>query len=868
MSIQKHLIALLVFLTLLSQDLFSQIVLQGVVSDNYNMPVQNALVELIDQANAGRKFNGYTNQQGQYSINIDQTGAVAVQSSFPTEFRLLQNYPNPFNPSTVIEYELPHPVHIRIEIYNILGQKIKTLFDGFQSDPSGRIVWDATNDLGQSVSTGIYIYSLSAEEIRINRKMLLLDGGRGVVEMTRSKPVSAGRTGQSALGKESSNVYILRITGNDIDDYEQQDLIITGNMVLNIKTFIKITDIKRDSVLTSMSDHFSGLINSLTKAEAANQMAGYLKTQPEFEDAGAEDDGNAWGRFHDGRLVIYINNLDPDSSAALPVLPGMAPLAKIINNPGPSNIPDSKYIFICATLPAGFRKDGESVASLTSEKKYKPIPVNSIDALKNVSDAGIFFISSHAGKGSPRKGPKNSIFCFATSDIVSSQSDGKYKEDLDSLRLVYADIPGKAAREKRYGFTQHFVTTYMNFTKNSLVFANSCQSATDPATIGAFFGKGASVYAGYTADTKDLYAFVAANVFFDRTLGTNAFPTGYYSYLGGEDPPQRPFDWKSVFAWMQKEEYHYDYGDPSGSCRLLIQPNPGYNDPPAGGPLAPSIATMFVEPIEKKLYLMGTFGDKPGSDGEVLVQENSLEILSWEYSDDYKMDLIKCKIPDEGDQSFGYVQVKVRGIGSNITTLSRYKGDFTLTHDTKDGRKFKVKLTLQFRVHLLGFRVKPGEEPIYNQNTYLVNADMASTGESTASGETKGLKWSGHFTDLHNNIDGANSDKGFEAGAWFDLEQHKIQLYLSGSVKNGIEQTQGTLHVPMNLVFGANEFVGRREGLPSYVEIPLEEDFSIKEDSTWATKVYISFGSEQKDTERIKWDKIECELPPTDYMAR
>jgi hypothetical protein len=88
--------------------------------------------------------------------------------------RLIQNYPNPFNPSTTIEYELGEEGPISIEIYNVKGQKIKTLVDGFKVAGTHRVVWDGRDGYGRRVASGIYQYRLTTKDGSIIREMLLL----------------------------------------------------------------------------------------------------------------------------------------------------------------------------------------------------------------------------------------------------------------------------------------------------------------------------------------------------------------------------------------------------------------------------------------------------------------------------------------------------------------------------------------------------------------------------------------------------------------------------------------------------------------------------------------------------------------------
>ena len=90
------------------------------------------------------------------------------------DFLLEQNYPNPFNPTTVIGYHLVAAGDVNVSIYNLLGQKIRTLVDAFQSAGKHSILWGATDDDGGPVSSGIYFYSLCSDNIAIQKKMILM----------------------------------------------------------------------------------------------------------------------------------------------------------------------------------------------------------------------------------------------------------------------------------------------------------------------------------------------------------------------------------------------------------------------------------------------------------------------------------------------------------------------------------------------------------------------------------------------------------------------------------------------------------------------------------------------------------------------
>ena len=88
---------------------------------------------------------------------------------------LNQNYPNPFNPTTTIRYSIEKPAHVSLKIYNVAGQLVKTLVDGFQSPGKVEpLTWDGMNDKGQGVSSGVYFYRMVTKNFARTRKMVLL----------------------------------------------------------------------------------------------------------------------------------------------------------------------------------------------------------------------------------------------------------------------------------------------------------------------------------------------------------------------------------------------------------------------------------------------------------------------------------------------------------------------------------------------------------------------------------------------------------------------------------------------------------------------------------------------------------------------
>ncbi|MFQ5499166.1 MAG: PKD domain-containing protein [Candidatus Zixiibacteriota bacterium] len=95
-------------------------------------------------------------------------------NALPTSYSLAQNYPNPFNPTTVISFTLPTTGHVELSVYNVLGQKIRTLAAGEMTVGEHQVTWDATDDGGNEVSTGMYFYRLETGDFSETRKMVLM----------------------------------------------------------------------------------------------------------------------------------------------------------------------------------------------------------------------------------------------------------------------------------------------------------------------------------------------------------------------------------------------------------------------------------------------------------------------------------------------------------------------------------------------------------------------------------------------------------------------------------------------------------------------------------------------------------------------
>ena len=89
-------------------------------------------------------------------------------------FTLLQNYPNPFNPSTTIEYQIPEPGNIKVTIFNIKGEVVKTIEDGFRKSGNYKLNWNSRSHNGSSVASGIYFVQVKHKDNILTKKIMLL----------------------------------------------------------------------------------------------------------------------------------------------------------------------------------------------------------------------------------------------------------------------------------------------------------------------------------------------------------------------------------------------------------------------------------------------------------------------------------------------------------------------------------------------------------------------------------------------------------------------------------------------------------------------------------------------------------------------
>ncbi|HHE37582.1 MAG TPA: T9SS type A sorting domain-containing protein, partial [Candidatus Cloacimonetes bacterium] len=168
---------------------------------NYTLEIEqhNSWIELGSES--GNLFTGETDEieitfntnnlsNGEYSCNIiitddirnetiipvtlTVTGTEADPDLIPEFTELTGNYPNPFNPQTIISFGLNRSSKVTLDIYNIKGQKVRTLVNGNKQAGYHKIIWDGKDNFRNKVGSGIYFYKMTTDDYNNIRKMILL----------------------------------------------------------------------------------------------------------------------------------------------------------------------------------------------------------------------------------------------------------------------------------------------------------------------------------------------------------------------------------------------------------------------------------------------------------------------------------------------------------------------------------------------------------------------------------------------------------------------------------------------------------------------------------------------------------------------
>jgi len=635
----------------------------------------------------------------------------------------------------------------------------------------------------------------------------------------------------------------------------------------------KLSVEERMAALDALGRHFNSLPGKDFKAD--NQaMLTWLQGRPEYEASGISKSGSVWARFTDGRVVGLLRSRDEKGR---PVLgsggggqrsPDQRPVAYAPD--------DKKSMFM---MPSSHQVrllvhhsmiDNENwrahllppqTAKWLEAAGYSVVHGDcTVDGLKKTSGDGIFHFKTHGGIVDD----DNVNVCSNTR--VDDEHELLYANDLDEHRLCYAELMDYGWH---YGINPSFVTRYMSFADNAVVFLDSCDGAKNDTMRNACFEKGASVYVGWTKEIDWDSGYRASTFLFDRLLAGNQYVR--------ESPNQRPFDFGAVHRDMMRRNYDTDLGNlSSAEAPPLGHAGAGSHEPsPASlekrgddtsllaihhksghtfAGLRPSVANLVVFETLEELHLLGYFGAKQGS---VTINGHAVTVKSWEPG------TVKVELPSSGPGSAGPVVVEVDGRHSNTVPLTEWRGQFRYTQeDNSHGPALKktATFTLHLRHDVHAYRLVPHVEPHANSAknrgfTSLMAAkdskvEWAFSGAATAFKTTYELSGSGAFTK-------AEVKKGgpvFSFSGELDAELKKVSR-----TSLSVEGPYGTETVTD--VAGKATYEGQSLGiLPDIDTLKLDGQFAIQ-----AGKVVRDQG---KIHSQLEWDDIPAKhLPGADTLA-
>lgn len=366
-----------------------------------------------------------------------------------------------------------------------------------------------------------------------------------------------------------------------------------------------ISDAQRTAAINAVTTLFEGMPHTDRDAEN-HQLAAFMAARPEFEASGVSDDLCAWGRFTDGRVFIVCNNrpTDPGKQVKMPQ-PARGTRA------AGTDLPLLPVVHVYDAMGTSFLHIAAPLGGLLKNYGYQA-PGNvafsgTVEELKLVQGDGIFYMAGHGGSGELRSGGK-SFFALWTSTFATQSLDKAYKDDLNSNKLCYMAALGDGHIENHYAITAQFVSQYMHFGRNSLLYLTAC-SGDNAGFKAACITAGAGLYVGWSHPVWDLNAFTASLFFFDRMVGEGVvMPT--------DNPKKPPLDWGELQSAMSTT-ISPDTGLPfDTSPGVIPKPNAKLMFTAGSGSLGvivPSIRDAMVDTAKNEVTLTGVFGSNQGS---------------------------------------------------------------------------------------------------------------------------------------------------------------------------------------------------------------------------------------------------------------
>jgi glucuronoarabinoxylan endo-1,4-beta-xylanase len=183
-------------------------VVKGNVSGS-NSPIYRASVTLVDKSDTTKQVLTLTDVSGNYSLNV--ITSVESSESLPSKFALEQNYPNPFSSSTSISYELNKQTDVQLTIYDVLGREVKKFSVGNQNVGVHGVQWDARNNFGVKLASGVYFYTMQVGGKTLTKKMILgtsLENNSIVLPFSSVRTVLSQKIQNEFLGNRTYQIRI------------------------------------------------------------------------------------------------------------------------------------------------------------------------------------------------------------------------------------------------------------------------------------------------------------------------------------------------------------------------------------------------------------------------------------------------------------------------------------------------------------------------------------------------------------------------------------------------------------------------------------------------------------------------------------
>ena len=181
----------------LSAPVVAEPLLEGIVRFASGEPAAAVRVRVFDMSDLqrGAVAQATTNSAGYFALPLSALSGRAL----PEGFTLGPNYPNPFNPSTIIPYQLAASSAVRLEVFNLLGQRVATLVEGERPAGFHTATWHATDAAGRAVGAGVYIYRLAVGAASQTGRMVLLDGQAGVSAVRAGSVLPEPASGEASV---------------------------------------------------------------------------------------------------------------------------------------------------------------------------------------------------------------------------------------------------------------------------------------------------------------------------------------------------------------------------------------------------------------------------------------------------------------------------------------------------------------------------------------------------------------------------------------------------------------------------------------------------------------------------------------------